>query len=48
MAAHVGQDAAHVGAAHEVGVVRAKFSPTWLVEEDFDHLIRKGVPLLPK
>ena len=48
MAAHVGQDAAHVGAAHVVGVVGAKFSLTWLVEEDFDHLTRKGVLPLPK
>ena len=48
VAAHVGQDAAHVGASHEVEDVGAKFSPTLEVEEDFDHLIRKGVPLLPK
>ena len=48
MAAHVGQVAAHVGAAHEVEEVGAKFSPTSEVEEDFDHLIRKGVPPLPK
>ena len=48
VAAHVGQDAAHVGAAHEVEEVGAKFSPTLLVEEDFDHLIRKGVLPLPK
>jgi len=46
VAAHVGQDAAHVGAAHVVGVVGAKFSPTLEVEEDFDHLIRKDVPPL--
>jgi hypothetical protein len=48
VAAHVGQVAAHVGAAHEVEEVGAKFSPTLEVEEDFDHLIRKGVPPLPK
>ena len=48
MAAHVGQDAAHVGAAHEVEEVGAKFSPTWQVEKDFDHLIRKDVPPPPK
>ena len=38
--------AAHVGAAHEVEEVGAKFSPTLEVEEDFDHLIRKDVPPL--
>ena len=41
--AHV---AAHVGAAHEVEEVGAKFSRTLEVEEDFDHLIRKDVPPL--
>ena len=46
VAAHVGQVAAHVGAAHEVEEVGAKFSPTLEVEEDFDHLIRKDVPPL--
>ena len=46
VAAHVAQDAAHVGAAHEVEEVGAKFSPTSEVEEDFDHLIRKDVPPL--
>ena len=48
MAAHVGQVAAHVGAAHEAEKVGAEFSPTSEVEEDFDHLIRKDVPLPPK
>ena len=44
----MGQVAAHVGAAHIVEEVGAKFSPTSEVEEDFDHLIRESVPPLPK